>query len=239
VILNGPTARYLRQPLPWHMDMGSIAFPGAAVMVNNDLSASVQNRLQIQLYIDETITGEELDMRIAADPSYVKNIRALRQRLLVMRDFRETTNRSEMDVVIFVRESMVYLEKNCFGPTGQAFALTNIYWGQLGIFDTNLHRSCKGESCGCHEHHEEPCGCSSIPIGSLGCDGYGRSPYYPARFDPEFPKENHWYNQINRATSVFGGYACGQSPDRLLAKQYWCDAHGNVIPQIDCRLVKQ
>jgi hypothetical protein len=214
--------------------MGSIAFPGAAVMVNNDLSASVQNRLQIQLHIDETIDGQELDLRIAADPSYIHNIRALQQRLLVMRDFRETTNRSEMDVVIFVRESMVYLEKNCFGPTGQAFALSNIYWGQLGIFDTNLHRSCKTEGC---EDNKESCGCS--PCGSGTICGPGRSPYYPARFDPEFPKENHWYNQLNRATSVFGGYACGQSPDRVLAKQYLCDTHGNVIPQIDCRLVKQ
>jgi len=228
--------------------MGSVAFPGAVVMVNNDLTASVQNRLQIQLHISETITGQDLDLRIAADPEYVQSIRAMRQRLLVMRDFRETANRTEMDVVIFIRESMVYVEKNCFGPTGKAFALNDIYWGQLGIFDTNLQRSC-GKDCGCSEHNE--CGCDSRPCqpydkkcgcgcstGNCGCVINGRAPYYPARCDPEFPEENHWYNQV-RSSGVFGGNGCGQSPDRVLCKQYFCDTKGNVIPQLGCRLVKQ
>jgi hypothetical protein len=237
--------------------MGSIALPGALVMVNNDLSASVQNRLQIQLHINETITGQDLDLRIAADPGYPQSIRALQQRVMVMRDFRETANRTEMDVVIFVRESMVYIEKNCFGPTGQAFYLSNIYWGQLGIFDTNLHRSCKKEGCGCGKQEEakKDCGCH----GNCGCDTTckpydkecnccgssggiivedGRSPYYPARCDPKYPRENHWYNQV-QSTAVFGGCGCGQSPDRVLCRVYKCDADGHCVPLMDCRLVKQ
>lgn len=206
--------------------MGSVALPGAVVMVNNDLSSSVQNRLQIQLHIDETITGQELDLRLAADPDYIKNIRIMRQRVLVMRDFRETANRTEMDIVIFVRESMVYVEQNCFGPTGKTFALRDIYWGQLGIYETDLNRNC---------------GCSTI--GTCGCtgtvDGYGRSPYYPARFDPAYPAENHWYNQV-RESHVFSSYgSCNQSTDRVLCRTYWCDSKGNVIPQTGCRQVKQ
>jgi hypothetical protein len=233
--------------------MGSIALPGAIVMVNNDLTASVQNRLQIQLHINETITGQDLDLRIAADPDYPKGIRELRQRLLVMRDFRETANREEMDVVIFVRESMVYIEKNCFGPTGQAFSLTNIYWGHLGIFDTNPHRSCKKDGCksgdcGCEKTkdcgcdttckpYDKECGCCGSSSGGIIVED-GRSPYYPARCDPQYPRENHWYNQV-KSTGVFGGWGCGQSPDRLLCGVYKCDANGHCVPLTDCRLVKQ
>lgn len=213
----------------------SIAFPGAIVMVNNDLSASVKNRLEIQLHIDKTITGPELDDRIAVDSNYPQNVRAMRKRVLVMRDFRETNNRTIMDVVIFVRESLVYVEKNCFGPTGKTFALRDIYWGQLGIFDTNLNRSCKDKDCVCSATTPINCGCSGVSCH----DGYGRSPYYPARFDPKYPYENHWYNRPIPATGVFGGYACGQNPDRVLAREYYCDTHGNVIPILDCRLVKQ
>lgn len=205
--------------------MGSVALPGAVVLVNNDLSASVQNQLQIQLHIDETITGSEFDLRLAADPNYVQNIRAMQRRLLVMRDFRETANRTVFDVVIFIREALVYVEKNCFGPTGQTFYLAFLHWGQLGIYDTNLNRS-----CGC-DTRITICGCGV-------CDGYGRAPYYPARFDPKYPQENHWYNQ-QRSFGVFGSQGCSQTPDRVLCRQYYCDAHGNVIPQIDCRLVKQ
>ncbi|MCK9567352.1 hypothetical protein M0R72_00195 [Candidatus Pacearchaeota archaeon] len=215
------------------MGMGSIALPGAIVMVNNDLSSSVQNRLQIQLHIDETITGQELDLRIAADPNYPQSIRAMRQRVLVMRDFRETANRTVMDVVIFVRESMVYVECNCFGPTGKTFVLKDIYWGQLGIYETNLDRTCQTDGCECTSPVVN-CGCRT-PV----CDGYGRSPYYPARFDPKYPAENHWYNQVRESHVFSSTGCCGQTTDRVLCRQYWCDTHGNVIPQVDCRLVKQ
>jgi hypothetical protein len=210
--------------------MGSIALPGALVMANNDLSASVLNRLQIQLHIDETITGQEFDVRFAADPSYPNSLRALRQRLLVLRDFRESTNRTEFDVVIYIKESMAYIEQNCFGPTGASYYLTNLYWGQLCIFDTQLDRSCSDHGCG--GSVSSNCGCGSV-------DGYGRSPYYPARFDPEYPKENHWYNQVRESHVFSSTGSCGQSRDRVLCRRYFCDTHGNVIPQLDCRLVKQ
>jgi len=207
-------------------------------MVNNDLSTSAQNQLQVQLHIDETITGQELDLRIAADPNYIHDVRAMRQRVMVMRDFRETANRTEMDVVIFVREAMVYVERNCFGPTGQSFYLAYLHWGQLGIYDTNVNRSCKHEHCGCGGEYgcgapPSTCGCG-IPI---CCDGYGRAPFYPARFDPKYPHENHPYNQIP-SSHVFGNCGCSQSLDRVLCRRYFVSGK-TVIPQTDCRQVKQ
>ena len=226
--------RGVRQLLPEHKDMGSIAIPGAVVMVNNDLSSSVQNRLQIQLHIDETITGQDLDLRIAADPNYTKNVRAMRQRVLVMRDFRETNNRTEMDLVIFIRSSMVYVEKNCFGPTGQTFALKNIYWGQLGIFDTDVDRSCQTDNCGCSVP-ESGCGCGNSSEQVI-C---GKSPYYPARFDPKYPAENHWYNQVRESHVFSSTGCCGNSTDRVLCRKYWCESDGKVLPLEDCREVKQ
>lgn len=215
----------------------SIALPGAVILVNNDLSPSVLNRLQIQLHISETISGQTFDLRLAAEPNYVQAVRGMRQRLLVMRDFRERENRTVFDVVIYIKESMVYIEGNCFGPTGASFALSNLQWAQLGIYDTDLNRTCAtcGE-CNCGGR----CGCSVMTCGcgTPTCDGYGRGPYYPARFDPMFPRENHPYNQV-WSRSIFGGYGCNQNPDRVLCSEYYCDTHGNVIPMKNCRCVKQ
>ena len=82
------------------MVQGSIAVPGALVMVNNDLTPVIQNRLEIQLHIDESITGQTFDLRYAADPNYPHNVRALRRRIMVIRDFRDHTNREQMDIVL-------------------------------------------------------------------------------------------------------------------------------------------
>jgi hypothetical protein len=195
-------------------------------MVNNDLSPSVQNRLVIQLHIDETITGQEFDIRYAADPDYPHNVRALRRRVLVIRDFRDGTNRAQMDVVLFFKSGMISVSQNCFGPPGQTYLLKDIYWGAICIYHTVLDRTCVNSSCGT---------CNAYACGGCGCDGYGPSPYYPARYDPAYPAENHSYNQIPDH-SVFGRH-CDPSPQYQLCRQYHCDANG-CIPVLDCRLVK-
>jgi hypothetical protein len=125
---------------------GSIAVPGAVILVNNDLSETIKNRLVVQLQIDEIIDGYTFDSRLLTDSDYVKNIRALRRRVMVVRDFRETNNRDVFDVVIFVKEAMASITQNCFGHPGGTFLVKYLHWGQLCIFDTVLDRSCS--SCG-------------------------------------------------------------------------------------------
>ena len=199
------------------MVTGSIALPGALIMINNDISITWQSRLMIQLHIDEAISGMEFDLRLAADPDYPRNVRALRRRVLVLRDHRDQTNRTEMDIVMFTKEGLISVTRNCFGPPGQTYRLKDIYWGALCIYHTDLNRTCLTSSCSC------------------GCDGYGRSLYYPATYDPNYPAENHWYNQTTSSCGC--GCSCQDSTDAVLCSQYWCGSSG-CIPQLDCRLVK-
>jgi len=213
------------------MVIGSIALPGAVLMVNNDLSDSIQNRLVIQLHIDEVITGEQFDVRLAGDPDYVRNNRILRRRVMVVRNHQDTNNRLENDIVLFIKEGMASVTKSCFGPPGQTYLVKNLYWGALCIYNTDIDRTCKtacaGGGCGC------PCHYSAAP------DGYAtncNTPYYPATYDPNFPEENHSYNNTRGGCSGCGAN-CGQSPDKVLCGQYRCDANG-CIQDLDCRLVK-
>lgn len=206
---------------------GSIAVPGALLMVNNDLSANVQNRLEIQLHIDETITGQEFDIRLAAEPNYPLYVRAGRRRIMVVRDHRDVTNRDSMDIVMFVKNGMISVTKNCFGPPGQTYRIQNVYWGALCIYHTVLDRSCRTTCCSC-----------GGPAYTY-CDGYGRVPYYPATWDPAYPQEYHNYPPWNDRTGCCNGCGgcCSGSPEFQLCRRYLCDDQG-CIPELDCRLVR-
>jgi len=196
-------------------------------MINNDLTENTQNQLVIQLHIDEVISGETFDLRFAADPDYPITIRAQRRRILVVRDHRDSTNREEMDIITFLKSGMISVTKNCFGPPGQTYLMKDIYWGALCIYHTVLDRSCRtacGPSCGCSCHTPN--------------DGYcGTSPYYPATYDPNFPAENHPYNQYNSGGCIGCGSNCGPTSEHSLCGSYQCDEDG-CIPLLDCRPVR-
>lgn len=206
------------------MAQGSIALPGAVILTNT-LTDVNKSRLITQLHIDEAITGEDFDIRLAADPNYVYNIRTLRRRLLVTRDLRDSTNREYVDVVVYISHGMASIESNCLGPPGQTYLLKDLYWGKLCIYNTDVNRTCS--TCGC----STPCSCSTCST-----DGYCRSPYYPATYDPYFPAENHSYNQVP-TLGVFGR-TCAPTTDRYLCTQYLATASG-CIPLSGCRCVKQ
>lgn len=193
-------------------------------MINNDLTESTKNLLEVQLHIDETITGEQFDIRLAADPDYSKNIRILRRRIMVIRDHRDLTNRDQMDIVFFLKNAMLSVTQSCFGNPGQTYNLKDVYWGSFCIYNTVINRTCKSSCSTC------------APCPNCNADGYGRPPYYPAKYDPAFPAENHPYNQMP-TTGIFGNCGCNQSNDRQLCGSYTCTDKG-CVPQLDCRLVK-
>lgn len=113
--------------------MGLIV-PPAIVFVNNDLTPAVQNWLENQLHIDETMDGYTFDQYITADPDYSTSVRLDNRRIMVIRDFRETTNRTEADVVLFISHGLAKVEYNKFGPPGQTYKVLNLHWGQLNIY---------------------------------------------------------------------------------------------------------
>ena len=108
--------------------------PSGIVFVNNDLTPSVQNMLVKQLHINDVFTGAEFDSIIALDPDYPSKVNQLDRRVMVIRSFREETNRDLADVVIFVSHGLAAIEKNNFGPPGITSTVVNLTWGKLCIF---------------------------------------------------------------------------------------------------------
>lgn len=110
--------------------------PSAIIFVNNDLTDSTKNALVTQLFIDEVISGDVFDARVADgyDGYYVQLIKSNDLRLMVVRSFREQTNRELADVVIFVKAALASVLKNNFGPPGTTHSVVSLYWGELNKF---------------------------------------------------------------------------------------------------------
>jgi hypothetical protein len=200
---------------------GSISVPGALILVNNDLSSTIQSRLMTQLYIDEAITGTEFDARMIADPNYAHNVRVLRNRIMVIRSFQDSFDRSPFDVVIFVKFALASIEKNCFGPPHQTFQIKNLYWGQLCIHDIDTTRSCQNKACGCYT--------GQCPQNSCCTPCNTNGPLYPDP-NPFLPKD---YNKYHPFSSQPNCGCCNENRPREL----WCTADG-CVPYIDIPLKK-
>lgn len=99
----------------------------AIIMVNNDLTDQVKSVLMQQLFINEAISGAEFDARFSANPNYPLIIHQNHLRILVIRSFRDMTNRSIMDVVIFIKDGLAYIEHNKIGPTGHALPIATLH----------------------------------------------------------------------------------------------------------------
>lgn len=117
-------------------------FPPAIIFCNGnidgygttygDLDAVSKATLESQLYITETMTGDEFDARVVADPNYPTIVHLLQYRILVIRsDFHDYTNREYADVVIFVKHGLASIEKNNFGPPGLTVPINRIEIHQL------------------------------------------------------------------------------------------------------------
>jgi len=110
--------------------------PSAIIFVNKDLVDQVKNHLIKQLHIDEVIDGYVFDDRLLSNPNYITNIKQNKLRILVERSFLELENRTNADVVIFIKSGLASILKNNFGPPGNTYPVVNLYWGQLCIFTT-------------------------------------------------------------------------------------------------------
>lgn len=104
-----------------------MSIPSAIIFVNADLTDSLKEILAEQLNVTETMTGAEFDARMAWDPNYATVVHLQKIRILVIRtDFRDYTNRTVADVVMFVKQGLVSIEKNNFGPPGLTLPLERL-----------------------------------------------------------------------------------------------------------------
>ena len=128
--------------------------PSAIIFVNNDLTPSIIATLTRQLFLSDVMTGSEFDNRVAADPNYPTIIHLNGMRILVMRSFRDQTNRNLADVAIFIKAGLASIEFNKVGPPAGTISIDRMYVQQLltappavsfpssdGYFNTNIGRS--------------------------------------------------------------------------------------------------
>lgn len=108
--------------------------PPFIIQVNSDLSDYARSVLVRQLYLNEVITGNQFDARIAADPAYPTNVKLNNYRLMVVRSASELQNRNHVDIVGFVSHGRIAIEDNKFGPPGCSFAISNLTPNSLGLY---------------------------------------------------------------------------------------------------------
>lgn len=90
----------------------------------NDITKGL---LETQLYINETMTFRQFNSRVAVDPNYSTIVHLQNYRILViLPDFRDTTNRNLADLVLFYSHGLIKVEKNNFGPPGLTLPLDRI-----------------------------------------------------------------------------------------------------------------
>lgn len=128
-------------------------------------SVSELSNLQIQLFIDDTMTKEEFDARIASDPNYPTIVHLQNLRILVILpkhvpfcELMKKHNLEHADVVMFLHQGLADIEKNHFGPPGQNYELQriNIYEVLRAVHSSNVAMApgwCSFPEDGCDRCH--------------------------------------------------------------------------------------
>ena len=96
--------------------------PPAILFINYDITNDQLNNLSKQLFVNESITKQEFDNRIIADPNYPQVIHNQNLRILVLLpSLQDVSNRDAADVVMFIKQGLICIEKNKLGPHGDCF----------------------------------------------------------------------------------------------------------------------
>jgi hypothetical protein len=104
----------------------------AIIFSNTDLSGNIQSTLTTQLYLTSIISASQFDENIiSGDGYYISDIYANRERILVLRDLQDYTNRAFADVVVFFKNGLASVLCNRYGPPGKTFTINNLYLNQL------------------------------------------------------------------------------------------------------------
>lgn len=111
--------------------MSNLLNPTAVLFINSNLSTGVLEQLVRQLSISDVLTAEEFDGYAEEDGYYTEHVHGLEQRILVLRDLMDYTNRDKADAVLCYSNGLVYVEESKFGPPGKALSLQNVYLRSL------------------------------------------------------------------------------------------------------------
>ena len=101
----------------------------AAIIFTNSIVDEISSILSSQLFISETISGEEFDLRLQNDPNYAQIIHNFGLRVLVIRDdYPAEINREYCDVFITIgTNGMISILKNDIPALNLPINNINIY----------------------------------------------------------------------------------------------------------------
>lgn len=103
--------------------MSNLPNPPSIIFINSNISTNVQYQIEKQLYITETIPYSTLELRVASDGYYHQHIIGLDERLLVLANLNDYSNRAYADIVLCYVNGLVYVEKNKVSIPGKCIPL--------------------------------------------------------------------------------------------------------------------
>lgn len=129
--------------MPYNLPINSPAI----IFSNTDLSNSIQQTLTTQLYLTSILTASQFDANIiSGDGYYISNVYTNHERILVLRDLQDVTNRAFADVVVFFKNGLASILNNRYGPPGKTVSINNIYLTQLFTRAPYCPDWCRGKS---------------------------------------------------------------------------------------------
>lgn len=112
--------------------MTNLVAPSATIMINADAPAEAISIVQKQLFINETMSGEDFDLKIEENPNLLQDVKALQIRLLVIQNFTDPSYRDQMDLVLYYANGLISIEKSIFqSPPQSSFPINSAYLSQL------------------------------------------------------------------------------------------------------------
>lgn len=144
------------------------ALPPAIIFLNPEVSEGIISSLQEQLRINQTWTGQEFNDIINSFPTYPDQIHLNGLRVLVLQStYQDYTNRTLADVVLFVKNGLVNVEKNNYGPPKTSYPLDRInIYDLLRANNSSFVNILSNNNCSCRPHH-----CCCYPFGYRGIIG--------------------------------------------------------------------
>jgi hypothetical protein len=117
-------------------------FPGFSGigLINADLTENTQAALVRQLQLSEVITGSEFSLRITQSPFYPTIVKQNNIRLMVVDALYNWPNRSIFDIVLFLKDGMISVLQDGYGPPRTLLPLDRVYWHELlhGTFPEHI-----------------------------------------------------------------------------------------------------
>lgn len=165
----------------------SISFaPPAVIFISNNLVPQVEQTLQTQLFINQTMDGYTFDQSVLNVPGFIQSVYANNLRILVERQIdANTPNTNLADVVLFAPgNGMVSVKCNKLGPPEETLAIARLYWTNLIDYNKYL-LCCQNRCCDCNNCCSPCCGDKMCCSNSIYNEfkGVGEA-CYPGQFNP-------------------------------------------------------